>query len=70
MKGDVILVTGCSEGGIGYALCKAFASKQCRVFASARRLEAMEGLLGTLKATRRPRSSRCMLDIVEGGMTW
>lgn len=49
MKGDVVLVTGSSEGGIGYALCKAFAAKQCRVFASARRLEAMEGLLGTEK---------------------
>ena len=49
MKGDVVLVTGSSEGGIGYALCKAFAAKQCRVFASARRLEAMAGLLGTKK---------------------
>jgi 1-acylglycerone phosphate reductase len=41
---QVVLVTGCSQGGIGYALCQAFAKRGCRVFASARKLEAMRGL--------------------------
>lgn len=40
----VCLITGCSNGGIGYELAKAFASKGCTVFASARRVQAMAGL--------------------------
>ncbi|KAI0714966.1 oxidoreductase [Earliella scabrosa] len=40
----VVLVTGCSKGGIGFALCEAFASKKgCIVYATARRIEAMRG---------------------------
>lgn len=41
---QVVLVTGCSQGGIGYELCKAFHAAGCRVFASARKIEAMSGL--------------------------
>lgn len=39
-----VLVTGCSAGGIGYALCVAFREAGCNVIASARRKEAMAGL--------------------------
>lgn len=30
----IVLVTGCAKGGIGYEYCKAFAEKNCLVFAS------------------------------------
>lgn len=42
----VVLVTGCSAGGIGYELCLAFAARGCQVFATARKLESMAGLQG------------------------
>lgn len=40
----VVLVTGCSEGGIGHALCVEFISAGCTVFATARNVEKMKGL--------------------------
>ncbi|OSX66691.1 hypothetical protein POSPLADRAFT_1132328 [Postia placenta MAD-698-R-SB12] len=39
----VVVVTGCSKGGIGFALCQEFAANGCKVYATARRVEAMEG---------------------------
>ncbi|KAH0830120.1 hypothetical protein J3R83DRAFT_1458 [Lanmaoa asiatica] len=39
----IVLVTGCSTGGIGFALCEEFASQGCIVYATSRRLESMEG---------------------------
>lgn len=42
--GKVVLVTGCTRGGIGYALCEEFVRRGCIVFATARKLEAMAGL--------------------------
>ncbi|KAI0638766.1 oxidoreductase [Trametes polyzona] len=39
----VVLVTGCSQGGIGFSLCEEYASQGCKVYATARRLETMEG---------------------------
>jgi len=39
----IILITGCSKGGIGFALCEEFASRGCIVYATSRRLESMEG---------------------------
>ncbi|GAA5829638.1 hypothetical protein JCM11251_000230 [Rhodosporidiobolus azoricus] len=43
----VVLVTGSSEGGIGAALCKAFADSDCIVYASARRLDSLKSGAGT-----------------------
>jgi len=40
---SVVLVTGCTQGGIGFALCEEFASKGCKVYATARRIEALDG---------------------------
>ncbi|KAI0784926.1 oxidoreductase [Abortiporus biennis] len=43
----VVLVTGCTEGGIGFELCEEFAEHGCTVYATARRLEAMKGFTHT-----------------------
>jgi hypothetical protein len=42
--GKVVLVTGCSVGGIGWHLCAALAAQGATVFATARRPEATAGL--------------------------
>ena len=40
----VVIVTGCSVGGIGASLATAFAARGCIVYATARKLESLEGL--------------------------
>jgi len=52
----VALVTGCSKGGIGYALCEEFAAQGCKVYATARRIESMEGFTS-------PNIERLRLDV-------
>ncbi|KDQ17807.1 hypothetical protein BOTBODRAFT_29961 [Botryobasidium botryosum FD-172 SS1] len=42
---SVVLITGCSNGGIGFYLCEAFAERGCAVYATARRMEAMAGFV-------------------------
>lgn len=41
---QVVVVTGCTAGGIGWHLCAALAARGALVFATARRVAAMEGL--------------------------
>ena len=41
---QVVVVTGCTAGGIGWHLCAALAAKGALVYATARRIPAMEGL--------------------------
>ncbi|KAI0310761.1 NAD-binding protein [Amylostereum chailletii] len=40
----VVLITGCSEGGIGFQLAEQFAARGCVVYASARAVERMAAL--------------------------
>ncbi|CAI5492262.1 unnamed protein product [Closterium sp. Naga37s-1] len=42
--GKVVAITGCSKGGIGYALAEEYARRGAKVFATARSVEAMDGL--------------------------
>jgi 1-acylglycerone phosphate reductase len=44
MPKQSVLITGCSEGGIGYALAREFQSRGLHVFATARDPAKMAGL--------------------------
>jgi 1-acylglycerone phosphate reductase len=44
MSSKTVLITGCSEGGIGHNLALEWNSKGHRVFATARKVESMTGL--------------------------
>ncbi|KAF8548695.1 oxidoreductase [Imleria badia] len=55
----VVLITGCSTGGIGSALCEEFAARGCIVYATSRRLESMEGF-------QNPNIRKLVLDVTNG----
>ncbi|KAG8217078.1 hypothetical protein J3R82DRAFT_5100 [Butyriboletus roseoflavus] len=55
----VVLVTGCSTGGIGFALCEEFAARGCIVYATSRRLESMVGF-------QNPNIRKHVLDVTNG----
>lgn len=44
MTAPVVLITGCSDGGIGSQLCIDFHKRGARVYATARRIESMSAL--------------------------
>jgi 1-acylglycerone phosphate reductase len=44
MSRKSVLITGCSEGGIGYNLALEWNKRGFRVFATARKVESMAGL--------------------------
>jgi len=58
MSLKVVLVTGCSEGGIGFHLAKEFASRGCNVYATARNTERMQAL-------HHPRIQLLSLDVTD-----
>ncbi|KAF8314060.1 NAD(P)-binding protein [Clavulina sp. PMI_390] len=43
-KAPTVLITGCTAGGIGWYVAKAYKAKGYRVFATARKVESMKGL--------------------------
>ncbi|KAJ7608370.1 NAD-P-binding protein [Roridomyces roridus] len=45
-QGQIVLVTGCSEGGVGNTMCMEFASRGCKVYATARKVDKMNNLVG------------------------
>lgn len=51
MSQPIVLVTGCTDGTIGSALCLSFAKRGAKVYATARKLSSMAGLEGVEKLT-------------------
>ncbi|SAM06047.1 hypothetical protein [Absidia glauca] len=71
MPSPVVLVTGCTKGGIGYELCKKFSERGCRVYATARKVENMGGLkdfnctLLALDVTKQDSIKECISRVLQ-----
>lgn len=70
MSTRTVLITGCSEGGIGAALAKAFHAKGYQVYATLRNpskagsLEGVEGIeISTLDVTKKESIEQCVQHI-------
>ena len=68
-KNSVVLISGCSSG-IGLALAREFASRSCRVFATARKTQAIEHLkkekmeIGALDVTDQKSIDACVAEVI------
>jgi 1-acylglycerone phosphate reductase len=58
MASKIVLITGCSKGGIGYELCFAFHGKGHKVFATARDLKKLDDLPEDI--------GRLQIDVTDG----
>ncbi|MDD4356106.1 MAG: SDR family oxidoreductase, partial [Smithellaceae bacterium] len=69
-KNSVVLISGCSSG-IGLSLAREFASRGCRVFATARKPEVIEHLkkekidTGALDVTDQKSIDACVADVLD-----
>ncbi|KAJ1695404.1 hypothetical protein LUZ63_012102 [Rhynchospora breviuscula] len=67
--GPVVLITGCTDGGIGHALAVEFASKGCSVVATSRSvgsMKALDGVAGVRMRALDVRSEASIRETVEG----
>jgi NAD(P)-dependent dehydrogenase (short-subunit alcohol dehydrogenase family) len=68
-KNSVVLISGCSSG-IGLALAREFASRGCRVFATARKLSVIENLkkegmdIAALDVTDQKSIDACVVEVM------
>lgn len=68
-KNSVVLISGCSSG-IGLALAREFASRGCKVFATARKPEAIKNLqkegmkIAALDVTDQKSIDACVLEVI------
>jgi 1-acylglycerone phosphate reductase len=46
-KPRVVLVTGCTTGGMGFSFAQEFAREGCKVYATARNVDSMSGFTST-----------------------
>ena len=72
----VVLVTGCSQGGIGYSVCEEYARKGCTVYATARNPDKMKGLSEqgvvclTLDVTQKASVVAAVKEVSWASMEW